>query len=179
MARVRAGLQALGVTMGDRVAAYLPNSPEALIAMLATASLGAIWTSCSPDFGAHSVVDRFAQTAPRVLLAVDGYAYGGKKFDRRPEVAAIAAQLPSLEAVIVVDYLGTGAGWTAGPSRSPAGPTWRGRQAQPNPSSPRCRSRIRSGCSTPPAPPACPSRSCTATAASCLSTSRRSACTRT
>jgi acetoacetyl-CoA synthetase len=108
VARVRAGLLGIGVRTGDRVAAYLPNSPEALIAMLATASIGAIWTSCSPDFGAHSVIDRFAQTAPRVLLAVDGYAYGGKKFDRRPEVAAIAAQLPDLAAVIAVDYLGSG-----------------------------------------------------------------------
>jgi acetoacetyl-CoA synthetase len=115
VARVQAGLRALGVTAGDRVAAYVPNSPEALIAMLATVSLGAIWTSCSPDFGAHSVVDRFAQTGPRVLLAVDGYAYGGKKFDRRPEVAAIAAQLPSLEALVVVDYLGIGAGLDGAP----------------------------------------------------------------
>ena len=108
VARVRAGLQSLGVGLGDRVAAYLPNSPEALIAMLATASLGAIWTSCSPDFGAHSVIDRFAQISPRVLLAVDGYVYGGKRFDRRPEVGAIAAELPGLEAVIVVDYAGHG-----------------------------------------------------------------------
>jgi acetoacetyl-CoA synthetase len=105
VARVQAGLLGAGVLSGDRVAAYLPNSPEALIAMLATASIGAIWTSCSPDFGAHSVIDRLAQTAPRVLLAVDGYAYGGKKFDRRAEVAAIAAQLPGLAAVIAVDYL--------------------------------------------------------------------------
>ncbi len=96
VARVRAGLQSLGVGRGDRVAAYLPNSPEALIAMLATGSLGAIWTSCSPDFGAHSVIDRFAQISPKVLLAVDGYAYGGKRFDRRPEVAAIAAELRGL-----------------------------------------------------------------------------------
>jgi acetoacetyl-CoA synthetase len=110
VARVRAALQTLGVGLGDRVAAYLPNSPEALIALLATASLGAIWTSCSPDFGAHSVIDRFAQISPRVLLAVDGYSYGGKRFDRRPEVAAIAAELPGLEAVIMVDYLGSGAG---------------------------------------------------------------------
>jgi acetoacetyl-CoA synthetase len=110
VARVRAGLEALGVGFGDRVAAYLPNSPEALIAMLASASLGAIWTSCSPDFGAHSVIDRFAQVSPRVLLAVDGYCYGGKRFDRRPEVAAIAAELPGLEAVIMVDYAGFGAG---------------------------------------------------------------------
>jgi len=109
VARIRAGLQSLGVGLGDRVAAYLPNSPEALIAMLATASLGAIWTSCSPDFGAHSVIDRFAQISPAVLLAVDGYVYGGKHFDRRSEVAAIAAELPGLEAVIALDYTGTGA----------------------------------------------------------------------
>jgi acetoacetyl-CoA synthetase len=109
VARVRAGLQALGVGLGDRVAAYLPNSPEALIAMLATASLGAIWTSCSPDFGPHSVIDRFAQISPLVLVAIDGYAYGGKRFDRRPEVAAVAAELPGLAAVVMVDYLGDGA----------------------------------------------------------------------
>jgi acetoacetyl-CoA synthetase len=110
VARVRAGLQDLGVGLGDRVAAYLPNSPEALIALLATASLGAIWTSCSPDFGPHSVIDRFAQISPRVLVGVDGYAYGGKRFDRRPELAAIAAGLPGLQAVVLVDYLGTAAG---------------------------------------------------------------------
>ena len=108
VAQVRAGLQSLGVGLGDRVAAYLPNSPEALIGMLAAASLGAIWTSCSPDFGAHSVVDRFAQVAPRVLLGVTGYAYGGKRFDRRAELTAIAADLPGLEALVVVDYLGDG-----------------------------------------------------------------------
>jgi acetoacetyl-CoA synthetase len=108
VARVRAGLRALGVGRGDRVAGYLPNAPEALIGLLATASLGAIWTACSPDFGAHSVIDRFAQTAPRVLIAVDGYAYGGKSFDRRAEVAAIAAALPALEALVTVDYLGAG-----------------------------------------------------------------------
>ena len=106
VARVRAGLRRLGVGIGDRVAAYLPNSPEALIAMLATASLGAIWTSCSPDFGAHSVIDRFAQISPKVLLGVDGYAYGGKRFDRRGELAAIAAELPGLQALILVEYIG-------------------------------------------------------------------------
>jgi acetoacetyl-CoA synthetase len=109
VAEVRAGLADLGIGFGDRVAAYLPNSPEALIAMLATASLGAIWTSCSPDFGAHSVIDRFAQISPTVLLGVNGYAYGGKRFDRRAELAAIAAELPGLKAVIVVDYLRAGA----------------------------------------------------------------------
>ncbi|MGH3300104.1 MAG: acetoacetate--CoA ligase [Streptosporangiaceae bacterium] len=115
VARVRAGLQRLGVGLGDRVAAYLPNSPEALIAMLATASLGAIWTSCSPDFGAHSVVDRFAQITPRVLIGVDGYAYNGKTFDRRAELAAIVAGLDGLRTVIMVDYLGNG------PEPAPAG----------------------------------------------------------
>ncbi|HEY3982034.1 MAG TPA: acetoacetate--CoA ligase [Streptosporangiaceae bacterium] len=108
VARVRAGLRALGVGRGDRVAGYLPNAPEAVIALLASASLGAIWTACSPDFGAHSVIDRFAQTAPRVLIAVDGYAYGGKNFDRRAEVAQIAAALPGLEALVTIDYLGAG-----------------------------------------------------------------------
>jgi acetoacetyl-CoA synthetase len=127
VARVRAGLQQLGVGLGDRVAAYLPNSPEALIAMLATASLGAIWTSCSPDFGAHSVVDRFAQITPRVLIGVDGYAYNGRRFDRRAELAAIAAALDGLETVIMVDYLGDGAEVAAGgsgessPRLAPAG----------------------------------------------------------
>jgi acetoacetyl-CoA synthetase len=108
VARVRAGLAGLGVGVGDRVAGYLPNSPEALVAMLATTSLGAIWTSCSPDFGAHSVIDRFAQVSPKVLVAVDGYVYGGKLFDRRAQVEAIAAELPGLQAVVMVDYAGTG-----------------------------------------------------------------------
>jgi acetoacetyl-CoA synthetase len=105
VARVRAGLRALGVTQGDRVAAYLPNIPEALIGFLAAASLGAIWSSCSPDFGVRSVVDRLAQISPRVLLAADGYPYNGKWFDRRPQVADIVAEMPSLDAVIMVDYL--------------------------------------------------------------------------
>ena len=101
VARVRAGLRALGVTKGDRVAAYLPNIPAALIGLLATASLGAIWSSCSPDFGPASVIDRFAQITPKVLFAVDRYRYGGKEFDRRPAVTDIAAALPGLAAVIV------------------------------------------------------------------------------
>jgi acetoacetyl-CoA synthetase len=104
VARVSAGLRALGVTRGDRVAAYAPNIPEALVGLLATASLGAIWSSCSPDFGPRSVIDRLAQISPKVLIAVDGYPYNGKWFDRRPQVADIAAELPGLEAVITVDY---------------------------------------------------------------------------
>ncbi|WP_214107629.1 acetoacetate--CoA ligase [Acrocarpospora catenulata] len=91
--RVQAGLVRLGVGPGDRVAAYVPNIPEALIAFLATAGLGAIWSSCSPDFGAPSVIDRFTQIEPKVLFAVEGYRYGGKYFDRRNVVADIAAPL--------------------------------------------------------------------------------------
>jgi acetoacetyl-CoA synthetase len=101
VARVRAGLAALGVTRGDRVAAFLPNIPAAVIGLLATASLGAIWSSCSPDFGPHSVIDRFAQITPKVLLATGRYRYGGKEFDRRPSVEAIAAALPGLAAVVM------------------------------------------------------------------------------
>src|SRR5215467_10705321 len=103
VARVRAGLAALGVARGDRVAAFLPNIPAALIGLLATASLGAIWSSCSPDFGPHSVIDRFAQITPKVLLATGRYRYGGKEFDRRASVEAIAAALPGLAAVVMVD----------------------------------------------------------------------------
>ena len=108
VAILRAALVALGVQRGDRVAAYLPNSPQALIGLLATASLGAIWTSCSPDFGAHAVIDRFAQVTPKVLIAVDGYVYGGKTFDRGDEVAAIVAAMPGLQSVIMVDYTSGG-----------------------------------------------------------------------
>jgi acetoacetyl-CoA synthetase len=105
VASVRGGLQALGVSKGDRVVAYLPNGPEALVAFLATASLGAIWSSASPDFGPGSIVDRFAQIEPKVMFAVDGYRYGGKDFDRMEVVAEVAAQIPSLERVVVVPYL--------------------------------------------------------------------------
>ncbi|GAA4570615.1 acetoacetate--CoA ligase [Planotetraspora kaengkrachanensis] len=106
--RVRAGLVRLGVGRGDRVAAYVPNIPEALIAFLATASLGAIWSSCSPDFGAPSVIDRFTQIEPKVLIAVDGYRYGGKAFDRSGVVREIAAKLPTLSATVWIPYLDTG-----------------------------------------------------------------------
>ncbi|HEY8809552.1 MAG TPA: AMP-binding protein, partial [Solirubrobacterales bacterium] len=82
VAAVAAGLRGLGVERGDRVVAYIPNIPEAIIAFLATASIGAVWSSCSPDFGPASVIDRFAQIEPKVLFAVDGYRYGGKDFDR-------------------------------------------------------------------------------------------------
>jgi acetoacetyl-CoA synthetase len=102
VAQARAGLVALGVGSGDRVAAYLPNIPEALVLLLATASLGAIWSSCSPDFGAPSVIDRFTQITPKVLIAVAGYRYNGKAYDRREIVGEIQAALPTLTATVLV-----------------------------------------------------------------------------
>jgi acetoacetyl-CoA synthetase len=105
VAHVAAGLRGLGVERGDRVVAYLPNVPEALIAFLAAASIGAIWSSCSPDFGAGSVVDRFAQIEPKVLFAVDGYRYNGRDFDRLDVVAGLEAEMPTLERTVVLPYL--------------------------------------------------------------------------
>ena len=107
-ARVAAGLRALGVQRGDRVVAYLPNIPETIVAFLAVSSLGAIWSSCSPDFGPRSVIDRFAQIEPKVLLAVDGYRYGGKDFDRRDVVEGLRREMPSLEHTVLLPYLGSG-----------------------------------------------------------------------
>ena len=98
-------LQTLGVGEGDRVAGLLPNRPEAVVAMLACASLGATWSSCSPDFGAGAVLDRFGQIRPRVLFATDGYFYNGKTIDCRPTLARVVKRIDSLEAVIVVGYV--------------------------------------------------------------------------
>jgi acetoacetyl-CoA synthetase len=105
VAATAAGLRRLGVERGDRVVAYVPNIPEAIVAFLATASLGAVWSSCSPDFGPASVVDRFAQIEPKVLFAVDGYRYGGKNFDRRETVAQLQETMPTLERTVVLPYL--------------------------------------------------------------------------
>ena len=101
----RAGLQRLGVGRGDRVVAYLPNVPEAVVAFLATASLGAIWSSAAPEFGPQAVIDRFGQIEPKVLFVVDGYMYGDKPIDRTVEATAIAAQLPTVEHVVTLQYL--------------------------------------------------------------------------
>ncbi len=105
VAATAAGLRGLGVGRGDRVVAYMPNVPEAIVAFLATASIGAIWSSCSPDFGPASVVDRFAQIEPKVLFAVDGYRYGGKDFDRRETLARLQDAMPSLVRTVVLPYL--------------------------------------------------------------------------
>jgi acetoacetyl-CoA synthetase len=105
VAAARAGLQRAGVGVGDRVAAYLPNVPETIVAFLATASLGAIFTTCAPEFGVQAVLDRFGQVEPKVLLAVDGYRYGTKAIDRATEVAEIRAGLPTVTTVVSLPYL--------------------------------------------------------------------------
>ena len=120
VARVAAGLRALGVTPGDRVAGYLPNIPEAVVAMLATASIGAVWSSCSPDFGLVGALDRFGQIRPKVLIAADGYHYGGRQHDSLVTATALAAGLPGLRALIIVANL------TATPAlaRTPGALSW-------------------------------------------------------
>jgi acetoacetyl-CoA synthetase len=136
VAAAAGGLRALGVQRGDRVVAYMPNIPETLIAFLAVASIGAIWSSAAPEFGARSVIDRFAQIEPKVLLAVDGYRHGGKDFDRTAAVRSILEELPTVEHVVTLPYLHaaalrTGAAtgeptraWPGG--RLPSGLTWAG-----------------------------------------------------
>ena len=108
-ARIAAGLRGLGVERGDRVAAYMPNIPETVAAFLATASLGAVWSSAAPEFGARSVIDRFAQIEPKVLLAIDGYRYGGKDFDCTERVDQISAAMPGAQ-LVRFGYL-DGSGW--------------------------------------------------------------------
>ena len=105
VAQTASAMRALGVTVGDRVAGYLPNVAEAVIAMLAASSLGAIWSSCSPDFGTKGVLDRFGQIEPVLLIAADGYRYAGKRIDCRPRIAEVMAAIPSLRATWVVPWL--------------------------------------------------------------------------
>ena len=104
-AALAAGLRAMGVERGDRVAAYLPNIPEAVIGLLACASIGAVWSSCSPDFGAGSVVDRIQQIEPKVLLTADGYRYGGKDYDRTEVVARLQQEIPSIQKTVFLPYV--------------------------------------------------------------------------
>jgi len=112
VSRLSQAMADMGIGKGDRVAGYLPNLPEATAAMLATASLGAVWSSCSPDFGVQGVLDRFGQIEPKVLFCADGYLYSGKEYDCQEKASQILAQLPSVEECVVVDYLGAPA--TAG-----------------------------------------------------------------
>ncbi len=116
-----AGLRSLGVERGDRVVAYVPNSPGALIGFLAAASIGAIWSSCSPDFGPSSVVDRFAQIEPKVLVAVDGYSYNGRDFDRMEIVSELERSIPTLTHTVLIPYLDR----DADPERLEKGVRWR------------------------------------------------------
>ncbi len=112
-AAIASGLRRLGVVPGDRVVAYMPNIPETVAAFLACASIGAVWSSAAPEFGARSVTDRFSQIEPKVMLAIDGYRYGGKEHDRRSVVSAVAEEIPSLERVVQLGYL-DGSGWEDG-----------------------------------------------------------------
>ncbi len=105
VASIAAALRRMGVRRGDRVVAYIPNIPQTVMAFLACASIGATWSSCSPDFGTRSVVDRFKQIEPKVLFAVDGYQYGGKGFNCSPAIAEVRQSLPTLEQTVIVPYL--------------------------------------------------------------------------
>ena len=106
VASTAAGLRQAGVGSGDRVCGFLPNCPEAVIAMLGAASIGAVWSSCSPDFGIGGVVDRFGQIAPKVLICADGYFYGGKRFDSLAAVDGVLAQVASIETTVIVPFTG-------------------------------------------------------------------------
>lgn len=108
VARLACAMKESGVTVGDRIAGYLPNLPETVIAMLATASIGAIWSSCSPDFGIKGVLDRFGQIRPRLIFTTDGYFYNGKRIDMLDRVCQILPQLPGIQAVVVIPYAGEG-----------------------------------------------------------------------
>ena len=121
VARCRAGLVTLGVGRGDRVVAFLPNIAETIVAFLATASLGAVWSSCAPEFGVRAVIDRWSQLDPVVMLTIDGYRYGSRSIDRRAEVAEIIAALPSLRHVVALPYLF--AGDEGVPTQQPSGPS--------------------------------------------------------
>ena len=106
VARLHRALAAAGIKAGDRVAAIVPNMPEAIVCFLAASSLGAIWSSCSPDFGERGILDRFGQIAPRVLITCDGYYYGGKTIRMADKAANVLKQLPSAERILVIDYIG-------------------------------------------------------------------------
>ncbi|MBK7908341.1 MAG: acetoacetate--CoA ligase [Gemmatimonadetes bacterium] len=122
--RCAGAFRAAGVERGDRVVGFLPNIPEAVVAALAAASIGAVWSSCSPDFGVGGVLDRFGQIAPKVLIVADGYRYGGKRIDCIARTAEIVAALPSVEQLVVVPFLGDAAATAARAERLPTSTTW-------------------------------------------------------
>ena len=122
--RCAGALRATGVLRGDRVVGFLPNIPEAVVAALAAASIGAVWSSCSPDFGVGGVLDRFGQIAPKVLIVADGYRYGGKRIDCIARTAEIVASLPSVEQLVVVPFLGDAQATAARWERLPTSTTW-------------------------------------------------------
>src|SRR5690606_24114087 len=107
VARMARALRAAGVKPGDRVAGVVPNMPQTTIAFLATTAIGAIWSSCSPDFGERGILDRFGQIEPKVLIACDGYYYAGKALDITGKIDNVLKQLPTVEKTILIDYLGT------------------------------------------------------------------------
>ena len=174
VAAAAAGLRSLGVERGDRVVAYMPNIPETLVAFLATASIGAIWSSAAPEFGARSVIDRFAQIEPKVFLTVDGYRHGGKDFDRSAVAAGILAELRTCHRQSSLPYLDTAADPRASRRRRSPGRSFSRRTRRPGcrVTSSRFPSTTRSGSSTPRGRPGCPRRSSRGTAASWSSSSR-------
>ena len=160
-------LRDLGVGPGDRVAGYVPNAAEAVIAFLATASLGAVWSGCGQDYSPAAAAERLGQLEPAVLIAADGYRYGGRVFDRRGSVSELAALLPTLRATIVFPRLGLP---PTRRTRRPERSAGRARRVPPSWYRERCRSATRYGCCSPRAPPAGPRGSCTAPAGSCWNT---------
>ena len=169
VSRVAQGLRAAGIQAGDRVAAFMPNMPESVIAMLACASIGATWCSCSPDFGVRGVVDRFGQIAPKLLFGVDGYYYNGKTHDCAAEAAGHPGRAAHRRAARRRPLHGAHSRRSTGCATRKRGPTSRHPMRRARSSSPPCPSIIRSTSCSPPAPPACPSASCTAPAARCCS----------
>ena len=168
VSRAQQALKAEGVGKGDRVAAMLPNLPESIALMLAVTSLGAIWSSCSPDFGERGVLDRFGQIEPKVFIAVDGYWYNGKSIDLASRLTAIAKELPTAQKVVIVPYLKTAEKVAAAVARAV---TLDGFLQQFRGNAGHLRADAvqppRLYPVSPPAPPACRNASCMAVAARC------------
>jgi acetoacetyl-CoA synthetase len=176
VASVAQALRGMGVETSDCVAGYLPNLPQAVVALLATASSGAVWTVCSPDFGTPSVLARLRQARPKVLVAADGYRWGGKKFDRRGEVAEITAELPTVRHLIAVRNLFPASArlWAAARPELEQHDWSTLPKAEGPAKFARCPSTTRCGSCGPPGPPASPRASSRATAASPSNCSRPS-----